>query len=147
MKYLPEIIYGGVDGIITTFAIISGSMGANMAMRIPVIIGLSSLVADGFSMGVSSYLAEDVREEKKNPIFVALATFVSFIIIGSVPILPFILTIPNPFMYSGILMCVSLFLTGLLKNLQHGFTTLLLGITAALISFYIGDNLKKLKLK
>ena len=72
--YFGDGVLGGVDGIITTFAIISGAVGANVDFKIIIIIGLSSLFADAFSMGVSNYLATktDVKLIKnidKNPTF------------------------------------------------------------------------------
>ena len=54
-KNIPNIIYGSLDGIITTFAIIAGVVGAKQNMKIAFILALANLVADGFSMGVSSY--------------------------------------------------------------------------------------------
>ena len=139
MSYLSEVIYGGVDGIITTFAIISGSIGANMGNRVPLVIGTSSLVADGFSMGVSSYLAEQARIDKKNPVMVGLTTFISFVMIGILPLIPFIMNKEDAFMTSCILMAFSLFITGMLKNINHGIRTLILGGIAAFISYKIGE--------
>ncbi len=145
MKYLSEIIYGGVDGIITTFAIISGSMGANLALRVPIIIGIASLFADGFSMGVSSYLAEQTRFERKNPLVVGVITFLSFITVGMVPLVPYIFNLTNAFGISAILMSISLFIVGFMKSMSHGFQTLVLGLGAAVISYYIGNAMKQIK--
>ncbi len=55
--YLPDLVYGANDGIITTFAVVSGVVGASLSERVIVILGLANLVADGFSMGASNYLA------------------------------------------------------------------------------------------
>ena len=52
---LSEFIYGGMDGVITTVAIIAGTMGANIAPKYALILGLSNIMADGFSMGISRY--------------------------------------------------------------------------------------------
>jgi len=67
---LKEIVYGGIDGIITTFAVVAGFTGAmtmDSAMAIPttvvLLFGLANLFADGFSMGVSDFLSS--RAEKK----------------------------------------------------------------------------------
>jgi len=143
MSYLSEVIYGGVDGIITTFAIISGSIGANMGNRVPIVIGASSLVADGFSMGVSSYLAEQARVDKKNPVMVGLSTFISFVTIGILPLIPFIMNVTDAFMMSSVLMVLSLFITGMLKSVNHGIKTLILGSTAAFISYKVGEMFRE----
>ena len=55
--YLPDLVYGANDGIITTFAVVSGVVGANLSERIILILGFANLVADGFSMGASNFLA------------------------------------------------------------------------------------------
>ena len=55
--YLPDLVYGANDGIITTFAVVSGVVGAALSDTIIVILGFANLLADGFSMGASNYLA------------------------------------------------------------------------------------------
>ena len=57
-KYLGEFVYGGVDGIITTFAFIAGAVGANLESSVIIILGLANLIADGLSMSVGSYLSK-----------------------------------------------------------------------------------------
>ena len=56
-SYLRDFIYGGIDGAITTFAIVAGSVGADLGTRTILILGLSNLVADGLSMAASNYSA------------------------------------------------------------------------------------------
>ncbi len=56
--YLSEFVYGGVDGIVTTFAVVAASAGAGLEAGVILILGFSNLIADGISMGVSAYLAE-----------------------------------------------------------------------------------------
>ena len=75
-SYLKDMVYGGIDGTITTFAVVSGVVGAELAPRIVVILGLANLFADGFSMAVSNFLgtkAEQqflhmIRKEEENEI-------------------------------------------------------------------------------
>ncbi len=68
-EYLGEIVYGGIDGIVTTFAIVAGSVGAGLSSAIILILGFANLVADGFSMGVGAYLSskseKDLYDKKK----------------------------------------------------------------------------------
>jgi len=75
-SYLKDMVYGGIDGTITTFAVVSGVVGAELAPGIVVILGLANLFADGFSMAVSNFLgtkAEQqflhmIRKEEENEI-------------------------------------------------------------------------------
>lgn len=55
-NYLRDFVYGGVDGAVTTFAVVAGTMGASLAPRIVLILGAANLVADGFSMAASNFL-------------------------------------------------------------------------------------------
>lgn len=40
-------MFGANDGIITTFAVVSGVVGASLSNRIILILGFANLVADG----------------------------------------------------------------------------------------------------
>ena len=53
--YLKDIIYGGIDGAVTTFAIVAGVAGAGLSPRIIVALGIANILADGFSMAASNY--------------------------------------------------------------------------------------------
>jgi len=57
-RYIKDIVYGANDGVITTFAIIAGVAGANIAdPRLTIILlGIANVLADGFSMAASNYL-------------------------------------------------------------------------------------------
>jgi hypothetical protein len=52
-KYFGDFIFGGLDGIITTFAVVSGVVGANLGSNVILILGLANLFADGFSMSTT----------------------------------------------------------------------------------------------
>ena len=54
-NYLRDWIYGGIDGAVTTFAIVAGVVGAQLSATIIIILGVANLVADGFSMAASNY--------------------------------------------------------------------------------------------
>lgn len=54
-NYLRDWVYGGIDGAITTFAIVAGVLGAGLSANIILILGLANLLADGFSMAASNY--------------------------------------------------------------------------------------------
>jgi len=67
-KYLPEFVYGGIDGLVTTFAVVAWATGANLDLSIVLILGFANLFADGFSMSVGAYLANKSEHDhyKKN---------------------------------------------------------------------------------
>lgn len=54
-NYLSDFIYGGVDGTITTFALVAGIEGAVLSKNFTLILGFANLLADGFSMAASNY--------------------------------------------------------------------------------------------
>src|SRR5208283_4892625 len=56
-NYLRDWIYGGIDGTITTFAIVAGVVGANLPGMVVLVLGLANLMADGFAMGAGNYSA------------------------------------------------------------------------------------------
>jgi vacuolar iron transporter family protein len=55
-NYLRDWIYGGIDGAVTTFAVVSGVAGAQLAPWIILALGFANLFADGFSMAASNFL-------------------------------------------------------------------------------------------
>jgi VIT1/CCC1 family predicted Fe2+/Mn2+ transporter len=54
-NYLRDFVYGGIDGAVTTFAIVAGAAGADLSARVVIILGIVNLLADGFSMAASNY--------------------------------------------------------------------------------------------
>lgn len=54
--YLKDMIYGAIDGAVTTFAIVTGVAGAGLSSGVVIVLGLANVLADGFSMAVSNYL-------------------------------------------------------------------------------------------
>ena len=56
-KYLKSGVYGGLDGIVTTFAVVAGVVGANLAASIILIMGFANLIGDGISMAIGDYLS------------------------------------------------------------------------------------------
>lgn len=56
-KYLPEFVYGGIDGVVTTFAVVAGATGAQLDLSVVLILWFANLFADGFSMSVGAYLS------------------------------------------------------------------------------------------
>jgi VIT1/CCC1 family predicted Fe2+/Mn2+ transporter len=54
-NYLRDFIYGGIDGAVTTFAIVAGVVGADLSAAVVLLLGFANLVADGFAMAASNY--------------------------------------------------------------------------------------------
>jgi len=53
---LRDVVYGGIDGSVTTFAIVAGVAGAGLSPFIIVALGIANVLADGFSMAAGNFL-------------------------------------------------------------------------------------------
>jgi VIT1/CCC1 family predicted Fe2+/Mn2+ transporter len=62
-NYLRDWIYGGIDGSVTTFAVVSGVAGAQLPSWVILVIGFANLFADGFSMAASNYLGTKAEHD------------------------------------------------------------------------------------
>tara|TARA_B100000745_G_scaffold264490_1_gene189212 strand:- start:9283 stop:9741 length:459 start_codon:yes stop_codon:yes gene_type:complete len=81
-----------MDGLVTTFAIVTGAVGAGLSVGVILVIGLANVLADAFSMGTSSYLSalsENSVHERRRPLREGMVTFASFVGVGLVPLIPF----------------------------------------------------------
>ena len=222
-SYLKDFVYGAVDGAVTTFAVVAGVEGADLAPRIVIILGMANLFADGFSMAVSNFLGaqtekqliektrakeqahiqlypegekEEIRQiyakkgfkgknlERAVEIITsdkkqwadtmlkeeydlpsshilawkaALATFSAFLLIGFIPVFPFLWNylsghqFQSPFLWSSVSTGVAFFAVGAIKSkfvdkpwYSSGIETLLLGGAAAALAYIIGDLLEGL---
>ena len=95
--YLRDMVYGALDGVITTMAILAGSQGAALSARIGLILGLANLIGDGISMGASNYLGLRSEIEQAGGSLAAeapwrhgLATVAAFIVVGSFPLVAYV---------------------------------------------------------
>ena len=216
-NYLRDWIYGGIDGAVTTFAVVSGVAGAQLSSRIVIIIGLANIVADGFSMAASNYSAtkteiddrrrlreverrhialfpEGEREEVRqilaskglsgaaleeavaaitandetwintmlveeyglapsirSPLRAGFDTFLSFMLCGVVPLLPYLLGVGTPLLWASALTAVVFFAIGSAKSLwsldhwtKSGVETLVIGLSAAAMAYLVGHLLRGL---
>lgn len=213
-SYLRDAILGGIDGCVTTFAVVASVAGAGLPALVAFGLGLASLIADGFSMGVSNYQGvksdrdavakaretenlhirhapdgerEEIRQifaqkgfegdvleeivetissdeslwvdtmlreehglevEGVHPLRAGLWTFGAFVIVGAVPLLPFMLPalgISLAFAISSVLTASAFFGIGFVKGMivgggrwRSGFETLIMGGSAALIAYFVG---------
>lgn len=53
--YLRDVVYGAIDGAITTFAIVAGVAGAGLSQWVIIALGVANVLADGFSMAAGNY--------------------------------------------------------------------------------------------
>lgn len=221
-EYLGEFVYGGIDGAVTTFAVVAGSVGAGLDNKIIIILGFANLLADGFAMSIGAYLStksvkdnynkhkkieywevdnlpekerEEVMEiyeqkgfegelleqvvdtitadkdrwvdvmmkeellmveETKSPIMMGFVTYLSFILIGLIPLIiyvwDYISEFPgNLFLWTSIFTSIAFIFIGLLKTyitetskLKGILETLILGILAATVSYFVGDILESI---
>jgi vacuolar iron transporter family protein len=63
-SYLRDWIYGGIDGAVTTFAVVSGVVGAELSSAVIIVLGLANLFADGFSMAASNFSGTRAEREE-----------------------------------------------------------------------------------
>ena len=54
-NYLKDIVYGGIDGAVTTFAIVAGVEGAGLSHGVIIALGIANILADGFSMAAGNF--------------------------------------------------------------------------------------------
>lgn len=219
-EYLGEFVYGGIDGAVTTFAVVSGAVGAGLDNKVIIILGFANLLADGFAMSVGAYLStksvkdnynkhkqieywevdnlpekereevEDIyrskgfegkllqqvvdtitadkdrwvdvmmkdelmmSEETKSPLMMGFVTYISFILIGLIPLLiyvwDYIGSFPgNLFVWTSIFTSIAFIFIGFLKTyvtqtskLKGISETLILGILAAIVAYFVGDVLE-----
>ena len=217
---VSDAVLGGIDGCVTTFAVVSGVVGAGMPSSIALILGTANLLADGFSMAVSNYesnrskqefiesvrrseerhidlvpegereeirqifrakgfegdildtIVSTISEDKKlwidtmlteehgmhkgspDPWASAGATFLAFVLVGAMPLLPFLSTslpLQHKFLISAGIAAVMFFMIGMLKSLVFkkpvfisGLRTLVTGGTAAGLAFYTGYLLREI---
>jgi VIT1/CCC1 family predicted Fe2+/Mn2+ transporter len=216
---ISDAVLGGIDGCITTFAVVSGAVGAGFSSSVALVLGFANLVADGFSMAVSNYesikaqreFIEEVRRTEEDhidripegerdeiraifqrkgfegetleeivrtisqdrrlwvetmlteehglqkrgpsPWNSALATLSAFLVVGAVPLMPFLssaLEMRQQFVLSAVLAGVAFFSIGMLKSLvfakpvfRSGLSTLLTGGTAAGLAYLTGYLLQQ----
>ena len=151
--YLPDLVYGANDGIITTFAVVCGVVGADLSVSVILILGFANLVADGFSMGASNFLSRrsyaDAAERADGGEAARHggATTIGFLVAGIVPLAAYLFPLPEAqrFPAAIALTVASLYTVGALRSLvtkvgwvRSGVEMLLVGTTAAAVAYGIG---------
>lgn len=62
-NYIRDWVYGGIDGTVTTFAVVAGVVGAGLPTKVILIIGAANLLADGFSMAAANYSGTKAEQD------------------------------------------------------------------------------------
>lgn len=62
-QYIKSFVYGGLDGIVTTFAVVAGVAGASLTSTVVLILGVANLIADGISMAFGDYLSTKAEND------------------------------------------------------------------------------------
>jgi len=62
-NYFRDWIYGGIDGAVTTFAIVAGVAGADLAAAVVLVLGFASVLADGLAMAASNYIGTKAERD------------------------------------------------------------------------------------
>ena len=149
-KYLPDLIYGANDGIVTTLAIVSGVVGASLSTTVILILGFANLLADGLSMGASNVLARRSNSEMPSLCEAGkhgAATFIGFVVIGIIPLSAYLFPWfdGQRFTVAVVLSLTALFVVGASRAaftprawLPSGMEMLLIGALAAAAAYGIG---------
>ncbi|KAJ1637565.1 VIT family-domain-containing protein [Pavlovales sp. CCMP2436] len=134
--HMRGVIFGGLDGILTTFAIIAASIGAKQKAQTTLVLGISTLLADALGMAGGEYLSSKAEREmlsprevealirEPSPLAKGAAMFTAFILFGAIPLLGFIashvLVLYHPELQHAFVSCVvtalALFTLGAVKS-------------------------------
>ena len=154
--YIRDVVYGANDGLITTFAVVSGVAGGSLSTIAVIVVGAANLVADGISMGAGNFLAiraderareaADLPEQEAFPLKHAAATLVAFVVAGAIPLAPYVmLGVEQRLLWSSVLTFGALFLLGAARALvtvdrwwRSGLETLGLGVIVAAAAYGAG---------
>lgn len=161
-KYLKAAVFGASDGIVTTFAVVAGVVGANLSTEVILILGIANMFADGFSMAVGDYIGErssyklkleySLKADGKQLWKTSLVTFISFVLAGSLPLIPYTLMLigftvkpEHQFGLSIISTGLSMFFVGSLRTIftkgkwwMNGFEMFFIGSVAAFVAYSLG---------
>ncbi|MDF1825389.1 MAG: VIT1/CCC1 transporter family protein [Verrucomicrobiales bacterium] len=62
-QYIKSFVYGGLDGTITTFAVVAGVAGASLSSNVILILGFANLIADGIAMAFGDFLSTRAEQQ------------------------------------------------------------------------------------
>tara|TARA_B100001121_G_C18374983_1_gene473470 strand:- start:40 stop:582 length:543 start_codon:yes stop_codon:yes gene_type:complete len=139
-KLLRTLMFGGIDGIITIFNIMSGIEGSRLNYKYIFIIGAAALFSDAISMGTGEYLSVKAENELKNkekqananaeaeaqaeaepsPEKKGIVMFISFVLFGMIPLVLYFLMLKinfkNRYINAYVSVITALFILGVYKS-------------------------------
>ena len=152
-SYLPDLVYGANDGIVTTLVVIASVTGAAMSSTVILILGIANLIADGFSMGTSNVLSirSTLTSATRPPLWDAsrngIATFAAFVVAGLLPLSAYWFPFADEvrFLAACVFAAMSLFGIGACRSLFSdrawliaGLEMLALGTIASVVAYAVG---------
>ncbi len=159
--YVRDIVLSANDGVVTTFAVVAGSLGASLPPSVVIVLGLANLFADGLSISTSAYLGvkSEIEYEQSSgqkikigsrPFKNGFISFVSFGIAGFIPLASYLFKMKNSFEVSMILVAVSLLIVGIFRGVisnkhiaRTAVENLFIGGASAVVAFVVGELAKK----
>lgn len=155
--YVRNFIFGAEDSLVSTVGLLSGIAAGGLTQKNIILTGVVLVIVEGLSMGVGSYLSEVSTEESqvteseafKTSLTAALIMFISYIILGLIPLSPFIFIIntKTAMMLSVIASLTSLLILGLIsakflktKAIKSMLRMLILGGLAIGVGLFIGNR-------
>jgi VIT1/CCC1 family predicted Fe2+/Mn2+ transporter len=98
LTYIRNFIFGAEDSLVSTVGLLAGIAAGGQNQKDIIMTGVVLILVEGLSMGVGSYLSEYTTEEShatESEAFhtswtAALIMFVSYIILGLIPLAPFV---------------------------------------------------------
>jgi VIT1/CCC1 family predicted Fe2+/Mn2+ transporter len=157
--YIRDIVYAANDGLVTTFAVVAGTRGADLTALAILALGFANLAADGLAMGAGNYLgikSERAAEmgdgyvERTEAIHAfkhGAVTWASFVGAGLIPLVPFLvgMSVHRGFWVSVALTAGMLFSVGAWRTRitgrsfwRSGAEMLLVGALAGVCAFVAG---------
>ncbi len=147
--------FGVEDSLVSTVGLLAGIAVAGVPRSTILVTGLVLIFVEGFSMGVGSLLSEQSVEEYEShkevslgkPIVAATVMFVSYVIAGLIPLLPYLFSFSTqPVWISIALTLLALFLLGAfnayifkIRMWKDGLQTLCMGGLAILVGIAVGQ--------
>jgi len=153
---IRDVVIAGNDGVVTTFAVVAGSLGASLSASVVLILGFANLFADGLSMstgsflGVKSELEFEHQKTGNKPMLNGLTTFFSFVLAGLVPLMPYLFKFSNSFMFSCLLVFLTLFTIGIFRGvitkksiIRSVIENIGVGGISAVVAYSVGSLVEK----